>query len=390
MRQIFTIAANTFTEAIRQPVYLIILGCSMGLILLSPYFTLFAMLENNRMIKDMGLSTLLLTGLLLAAFSASSVIYKEIENKTILTVISKPVSRVGFILGKYLGLLAGLLLAEYLLTLILIHVARTEITEAAYSDTDYPVLLGYLAATAFSLGIAVFANFFYKRPFTSSAVVLAIPIYTVIFLILCVLNNKWSFQPFTLDTQLALAAFLIFLATAVLTALATAGSTRLGPLSTLVLCIAVFCAGLLSDYLLTKHQTRYLASLDAGGEQELDQGKIPDGLQRAVAGKAATVPKMSVQTVDKGHKWHIKSESGPENYTVIQEQGRLNVYEKQVAFLVGYRFIPNFQIYLVADAVTVKRDIPIDYFYQVFWYTLLLLAAVLSLAVALFEQRETQ
>lgn len=249
--RILTIAANTFIEVIRQPIFLIILGVSLLLILLSPYLTIFALLANQMLVKDMTMATVLLTGLLLSAFSASNVIYKEIENRTILTVITKPVKRSSFIIGKYLGLLLALFVAQYLLSLVLIQTIRTEITEAAYSKSDYPVLFGYLFAIFFTLIMAAFANFFYEKPFNSSAVLLAIPFFSLIFCLLCVIGHDWSIQPIlaTLDYQILIATFLIFLATALLTAIAVASSTRLSPIATLILCLTIFLLGLFSDYL---------------------------------------------------------------------------------------------------------------------------------------------
>lgn len=251
---------NTLVEALRQPIYFILLGCGLILLLLSPYFTLFALLENNKIVKDMGLATILITGLFLSAFSASSVIYREIENRTILTIISKPVQRWSFILGKYFGIVFSLLIAETLLSLVFIHIVRTEITEAVTSPTDYPVLLGYLAATIFSLLMAAFANFFYQKPFIASAVLFALPIFILVFLALCLIGPTWSLQPIVtnLDRNLILAIVLIFLATCLTTSIAVAASTRLSTLPTLFLSLFFFLLGLFSDYILGRHAAHSL------------------------------------------------------------------------------------------------------------------------------------
>jgi ABC-type transport system involved in multi-copper enzyme maturation permease subunit len=318
MTKTATIAANTFTEVIRQPIYLIVIGCGSAMILLSPYFTMFTLLENNKMVKDMGLSTILLCGLLLAAFSASNVIYQEVENKTLLVVICKPVSRASFIIGKYLGVLLGLLAAQYLLMLVLGQTVRTEITEAMYSKSDHPVWVGYLIATLFSLSMAAFANFFYEKPFTSAAITFALPAFTLIFLVLCLVDSNWHLQPFAkpLEAQIFIASFVIFLATAVLCAVATTASTRLGPIPTMGLCSAVFLLGLFSDYLFGRNvNSSWLAQL-------------------------------------------------------------------------CYNVIPNLQIYWLADAVVVERQIPFNYLHQVLLYTLLFVAAMLSFAIVLFQERE--
>lgn len=253
--RIFTIAYNTFIEVIRQPIYLIIATCGLVLVLLSPQFTMFAMLENHKLIKDMGLATIWLTGILLAAFSASHVIYHEIDNKTILTILTKPVSRVSFILGKFLGLLTSIWVAQYILTIVLLQLVRTEITEAAYSDTDYPVMLGYVFSIVFCLLMAGFMNFFYDRPFMSTTVLCAIPTFTMMFFVLCLVRPNWKLQVSwdILDVKIFQAALLIFLATTIMAGVATAVSTRIPPLPCLFICMFVFLFGLFSDYLFGKN-----------------------------------------------------------------------------------------------------------------------------------------
>ncbi len=260
MLRIWTIAANTFTEVIRQPVYLVVLGCSLALVLLSPYFTWFTLMENLKLIKDMGLANLLLTGLLIASFSASTALHQEIENKTVLTVISKPVPRHIFILGKYLGVLGAILVAEYLLSIVLIQVVRTEITEAVYSKNDYPVLVGYLVAVNLSILLAAYLNFFSEKPFASATVTSALYLFTITFCTLSLLDNNWQLQSFAqnLDSNIILACLLIFFAVTILAAIAIAASTRLAPSGTLGVCAFLFLLGLLSDYLFGRSADDYL------------------------------------------------------------------------------------------------------------------------------------
>ncbi len=255
MLRIWSIAANTFTEVIRQPIYFILLLFFMSLILLSPYFTMFAMLSNQLLIKDMGLATLLLSGLLLAIFSSIRVVHEEMEAHTILTILSKPIRRSSFIIGKYLGLTSAILVAEYLLLMVLLHVVRTEITEAAYSQNDYPVLIGYLVSIVLSLALAAFNNFFYDKSFYSSSIFFALPIFTMCFLLLGLVGQDWTLQPFfnNLDISMVIAAIFIFFAIMLLCAIALAISTRMPPLPTLVITGIIFLLGLFSDYMLGRH-----------------------------------------------------------------------------------------------------------------------------------------
>ena len=72
--KVWTIGWNAFRETVRQPVFCVVLGIAGGLIALSPTFSMFTLLESERLVKDMGLSTMLVAGLLLAVLSASNVV----------------------------------------------------------------------------------------------------------------------------------------------------------------------------------------------------------------------------------------------------------------------------------------------------------------------------
>jgi len=118
MRVIGSIATNTFREAVRQPVYLLVVGLGCVVAFFSQYFTFFAFGEEKSMIKEMGLATVSLCGLLLAVFSSSSVIADEIEKLTVLTILCKPVKRWEFIVGKFFGILLAVLVAFLILGVV--------------------------------------------------------------------------------------------------------------------------------------------------------------------------------------------------------------------------------------------------------------------------------
>ncbi len=101
--KIAAIALNTFREGVRQPAFYILTGAGAVLLLGSIYFTLFSFGEEAKMVKDMGLATITLLGLVIALFTSSSVVADEIDKKTALTVLCKPVSRPQFVVGKFLG-----------------------------------------------------------------------------------------------------------------------------------------------------------------------------------------------------------------------------------------------------------------------------------------------
>jgi len=103
------IARATTKEAIRQPVFLMLLGLALLLLVVNTFLPFFTFGEDVKMLKDCGLATILVCGLLLAVWTASSSIADEIEGKTAMTLLSKPINRREFIVGKYLGIVQTVL-----------------------------------------------------------------------------------------------------------------------------------------------------------------------------------------------------------------------------------------------------------------------------------------
>jgi ABC-type transport system involved in multi-copper enzyme maturation permease subunit len=101
------ILRHTFFETIGQPIYplLLVIGAAiLGVFGFLPFFTLG---EDTRMFKDVALDIILLIVLILTLLATSKSIYEEIEDRTMLTLMSKPVARWEVLVGKYLGLIAS-------------------------------------------------------------------------------------------------------------------------------------------------------------------------------------------------------------------------------------------------------------------------------------------
>jgi hypothetical protein len=104
LRQVAAIAATTLVEAIQQPVAFLILLSAVLTTLLVPVFQFHRFSEDGRLARDSGLSCMLVFGLVLAAGAAGRSVAEEIERGTAAAVIGKPVSRVTFVLAKWLGI----------------------------------------------------------------------------------------------------------------------------------------------------------------------------------------------------------------------------------------------------------------------------------------------
>src|SRR5438045_1089888 len=103
LKRIWVIALLTGTEGLRQPVFFLLFAAAAALTALSPRFAFFNLNEEGKMVVDLGLSTILTSSTLLALLTASSTLTDEIEGRTALTMLSKPLRREEFLLGKYFG-----------------------------------------------------------------------------------------------------------------------------------------------------------------------------------------------------------------------------------------------------------------------------------------------
>jgi heme/copper-type cytochrome/quinol oxidase subunit 2 len=115
-----TIAAATAKEASSQPLFLLFAICGAVALVIYIYIPYNTFGEDVKMLKDSGLATIMVLSILFAVWTASVSVADEIEGKTALTLLSKPISRRDFVLGKYFGILWATLLLFVILGVILL------------------------------------------------------------------------------------------------------------------------------------------------------------------------------------------------------------------------------------------------------------------------------
>jgi ABC-type transport system involved in multi-copper enzyme maturation permease subunit len=104
MNKILNIAENTFKEAIRDKILTSITIIGFLLIASSKIFIPISIGEEVKIIKDFGISLIEIFGVLIIVFIGTRIFHQEIERKTIYSIMSKPVSALEFVAGKFLGL----------------------------------------------------------------------------------------------------------------------------------------------------------------------------------------------------------------------------------------------------------------------------------------------
>lgn len=433
--QTVTITRNTFVESIRQPIYFIVLMLAAVLQVFTTWSTAYSMgyttsaevSKDNRLLLDIGLATIFVAGMLLAAFVATAVLSREIESKTVLTVVSKPISRAAVVVGKYIGVAGAILVAVLIMTIYLLLALRHGVLSTAADDPDQPVILFSCIAVLLSLGVAGWCNFYYGWSFPQAATLILLPAIFAAYVITLLVSKKWQFQPITTDfkPQVVMAAGALLLALLVISAVATAASTRLGQVMTIVVCAGVFMLGLLSNYMVGRHAYRnssigvvetaspVLASqplFNASGERfdlrlrappkaeiregvPLFYGANPNGFMlagRGVAGPDGQIGGVVVKAVDdrdlvlelRGDGPFPSRPPGPGDQIFLGPT-KVNLFAAGL-----YAIIPNFQHYWLVDAVSQNSPIPVRHLELLAGYAVMQIIACLGLGIVLFQTRD--
>jgi len=160
LEQLFAIARNTLLESIRQPIVLVVCAAATILVVMSNPFSAWTMQDDQRMFVDIGLSTVFLSTAVLASFIATNVITREIDNRTVLTVVSKPVPRPVFVVGKFLGVSGAMVVAFLYLSLVFMLVEVHGTLQTARDPLHMPVILFGSAAVLGAVGLGAWMNYF--------------------------------------------------------------------------------------------------------------------------------------------------------------------------------------------------------------------------------------
>ncbi len=122
MIPILAIAGTTLGEAIRRKVLLIILLIGLGLLIVTPGLQQLSPRQANTVVIAFGLGVIQMVGALVAVVLTISLIPQEIERRTIYTILAKPVQRHQFLIGKFLGSVATILVLMAMMTIVFILV----------------------------------------------------------------------------------------------------------------------------------------------------------------------------------------------------------------------------------------------------------------------------
>jgi hypothetical protein len=396
MTQLFAIIKNSYIQTIRQPVYGIIVFVTLGGLALAPSLTGWTLDDDNKMLRDIGLSTLLIQGLFLACFAASGILSTEIDDKTVLTVVAKPISRPRFILGKYLGLLGALATAHWLAGIAFFMTLRHGVLQSAAETSDLTVIvLGPGIMLLLAIAATVF-NILYEWRFLPTLIALSLPFLTLSTAILLAVDRDWHVQTYevtqTMDN----------LPPEVVDSTVFRGIIEFRPLQ--------------DEQHLTGHRGHLVRKAWQGPISEADEQYLADlsdaiqwkkdvnflaqearklqGIEifkagllifvaLAVLAAAALAASARIGILATFLVCFILLAVGLSADQVLKPLAEANAWAEAL-----YRVIPNFQCFWMVDALSENRVIPWGYVVSATGYGILYAAAMLALGIALFETRE--
>ena len=248
VKQFIAISVNTLLAIIRQPLILLLTIVCLIVIGIMPLAVMFDLGEAGKLVRDGALAFHFVFGLLIAIAAASAAVSGQISKGTASTVLSKPVSRPLFFLATYAGIVLTILLFSFTIFIATLMSVRIGMSKWTIDWLGTGFFFGSIAT---GLLLAAFGNFLFKRAFIYQAFLFIILSLLIAFLICAFFNLEGHIQVFGtwIQWRILPASILITMALLILAAIAISLSTCLSPILTFVLCVIIFFAGLISDYL---------------------------------------------------------------------------------------------------------------------------------------------
>ncbi|HEY9898721.1 MAG TPA: ABC transporter permease [Pantanalinema sp.] len=155
MIRLWDLAHNTFRETIRDRILYVILVFALVMIGASALFGTLTVGQDRKIVLDLGLAAIELFGVAIAVFVGTSMLFKEIDKRTVYVVLTKPIPRSEFLLGKFLGL-------ALTLCVLLVLMGAAFVGLAAMKGAYAPELLGAIAMIGLQLLVVMALTVFFS------------------------------------------------------------------------------------------------------------------------------------------------------------------------------------------------------------------------------------
>jgi ABC-2 type transport system permease protein len=243
-------------------------------------------------------------------------------------------------------------LAHYICTIALLMAIRHGVLETVNDLHDWTVIGTAAAVVLAAFILSAFFNYAYEWKFTSTAIVLTGIFATFGIVFLTFIDRNWQFNPKDngINAVDIYGSVLLLLAAIIIVALAVALSARFNIVVTLSACIGIFLLGLVSDYAFGRLKGYEVKNLQSGRYEFFEANDLPED----------------------DDKYDLENKV-PQRYLWGQ---------------IGRFLVPNLQIFWISDAIYEGSQVPVKYIVITASYALCYTAAILAVAIALFQRRQ--
>lgn len=149
--RIYAIALNTYREAVRDKVLFGVLVLAAAVLALTLALAELSLDQHMRVVTDLGLASISIFSVIIAIFLGSSLLYKEIERKTLYVILPKPIARFEFLLGKYVGIVVTCAVFIAIMGAIQLFVTAIQAGASTTLVIAVPVALAIALGVGFAL-----------------------------------------------------------------------------------------------------------------------------------------------------------------------------------------------------------------------------------------------
>jgi Cu-processing system permease protein len=148
MHRIAAVAVNTFREAVRDRVLLGMIGVALLILIFTLALAELSLHQERRIVLDLGLASVSLFSAVVSVFLGSSLLYKEIDRKTLYVILPKPIRRYEFLLGKCFGIVLTVSVFVFVMGAVQLWVTAVQAGGSgwmlALSAVGLPLLMGLM------------------------------------------------------------------------------------------------------------------------------------------------------------------------------------------------------------------------------------------------------
>ncbi|MBI4566502.1 MAG: hypothetical protein HY716_17625 [Planctomycetes bacterium] len=155
MNNVLTIAWATYLQITLRPLYYLTLGVVALLIFCSSFLTQFTFSMEEQMVREMGIASLVLWGFIITVVLSGIIVTQELEDRTAVTLLSKPIRRGAFLLGKYFGLMLSLTAGLVVLAGVLFYTLWSMAKSDLFGDPALALRLFIAAVALLPLGLSL-------------------------------------------------------------------------------------------------------------------------------------------------------------------------------------------------------------------------------------------